>query len=294
MYDAMPEEKKEAFSQQVNNRDLYGVETALGKASLHINKQEFGKALEIIETLLKKLEDENGNFIVFTDDTVSEYRRFINIFEEILYTELVKPTRTLRIMPENFDELYFMYGHLLFELQRYDECEIALIKANRINPISLDIKFEMSEINKKRGNWEKYFQQIKDCLPLAYKSKDIARCYRGFGYYFIEKSDFESASAMYYASMIFDKSTMAQSQLYYISQKTGKATQMPEFSTIQAVFTQNNLEYGANKQVCEIAFGAANHMEQRGNIEGARFFYSILYDLTLNEQIKARMDNLGK
>jgi hypothetical protein len=51
---------------------------------------------------------------MFSDDMMSEYRCFRNIFEEVLYKEMFKPVRVVRKMPENIGHIYFIYGCLLY------------------------------------------------------------------------------------------------------------------------------------------------------------------------------------
>ncbi|MDR1603445.1 MAG: tetratricopeptide repeat protein [Gracilibacteraceae bacterium] len=292
MYEVIPPDKREEMERLFKNNRL-GVDTSIEEAEFQIHKKNFGRALEILESIIKKIEDDNGELIMFRDDSVSEYHCFRNILEEILYKEMNKPQRTVRAMPEDFDHLYFMYGNLLFELKRFDESSTALKKAIRINPINADAMLELAEISKVKGEWKEYLELTKQCLCIAYSGSNVGRCYRNMGFYYIEKQKYDVATVLYYISMLFDRqSNMAQSELLYIQQISGKPTPPPSGDEVQKIFEQYNIQSGANDLVLGIAAGLGRSAKEQEHYDAARFFFSILYDLTNDDVVKGWIDNL--
>ena len=292
LYEVLPAEKREEMDRLIGNNRI-GVDAAIEEAEFQIHKKNFSRALEILESLIKKVEDDNGELTMFRDDTVSEYHCFRNIFEEILYKEMFKPERTVRQMSEDFSHLYFVYGNLLFELKRYDEAVVALKKAIRINPIAAEARFELAEISKVKGDWEDFLKQTIQCLTVAYSGVNVGRCYRNIGYYFIEQQNYDAATAIYFLSMHFDQqSQMAQSQLLYIQQVTGKQAQPPSNEEIGRIFKQYGIPSGANELVLGIAAGLGRSAKEQGHFDAARFFFSILYDLTYDEEVKGWIESL--
>lgn len=293
-YEIMPPDKREEMDRLFNNHNL-GVESAIEEAEFQVHKKNFGRALEILESIVKKNEDDTGELVMFRDDKVSEYHYFRNIFEEILYKEIFKPERTPRQMSEDFGHLYFTYGTLLFELKRFDEASAALKKAIRINPINVGAMFELAEISKVKGDWENYLEQSKKCLPVAYSGSNLGRCYRNIGFYYIEKQKYDVATVLYYISMHFDRqSNMAQSELLYIQQMTNKPTPPPSDDDVQRIFKEYGIQPGTNEMVLGIAAALGRSAKEQGHYDAARFFLSILYDLTYDDDVKGWIEELPK
>jgi len=292
MYEVLPPEKRSEWEKLMENESL-GVNAAIEEARFQMHKQNPERALEILESLIKKIEDENGELLSFRDDSVSEYRNFQNFFEDVLYKEMFKPEKTVRKMNDDYCYLYFIYGNILFEVKNYDAARVALNKALRLNPLFSEAIFELAETYKINSEWDDYLTLTKRCLSVAYRAHDVARCYRNYGYYYIEQKEYELAAALYFKSMQFDnQSQMPQSQLFYIQQVSGK--QIPQFSydEVKKLLESNGIQPEVNPLILSIAYGLGKMTAEEGNVEAAQFFLSILYDLTHDEEIKEMMDNL--
>jgi tetratricopeptide (TPR) repeat protein len=286
IYDVAPEETRKELEQLLEN-DSLGMQTVLEEAEFQIHKKNFEKALDILEPAMKDIEDENGELSRFRDDSVSEYHHFQNQLEQILYNELMRPERKVRIMDGNIGHLYFLSGYLYFEMGRFEEAENALNKARKINPVSVTPIFESAEIDKKNKDWDSYLKATKLCLSLSYTAEDLARSYRNLGFYYIEQEKYDIAAAIYQVSVVYDPkaATMAQSQLFFIQQMTGNAPTPPKMEEIMKMFEENDIPMGANELVLNIAMTLANMAEKEKYYDMARYYYSIVYDLTSWEEI---------
>ena len=292
IYKIIPSETRSKVELLINN-DVLSFDAAIEEAGFQIHNKSFNRALEILESIISKYEDENDELKMFIDDNVSEYHYFQNLFEEILYKAVFNPERTVRRMSKNFDLLYFMYGNLLFELKRFDEAKIVLEKVNRINPINAHAILELAEIYKLEGAFDRFLEKTKHCHSIAYTGNILGRCYRNIGYYYIEKQNYDVAIALFYVSLFYDKQdTIAQSQLSYIQLSTKKSISQPSPDEIKKIFNLYNIPFGADKLVLSLAAQLGKKAQEQEQYETARFFFSILYNLTFDDDVIGWIDSL--
>jgi len=288
IYEVLPPEKRGEFDQLFNNH-LKGTESIIEEVKFQMYKKDFNKALDIFQSYIKDLNDEKD---VYPDDKKSEYHCFQNFLEELLYKVIYQPTKEIRRAPEDIAQLYFFYGNLLLEMKKYDEALIALTKAEKYNAVNTDIKFEKGEIYKIRKDWENYLEINRKCLECAYSNNAIVRAYRNISYYFSDIGEYNNAISMIFLSMHFDKgSTIAQSEIAYISDKTGKKVERPDFETIKKLLDEKNIQLGPNPLVLEICTTIGSQIKD-DQPEAAIFFFSIIYELTENEGIKNLLTEL--
>ena len=284
--DDMKKDLIETMHQEVHNYFL-GLQTVAEEARFNIYKKNWPKALELIESVVDNLENE---FLTFDDDKVSEYHFFHNILEEIIYKELFKPTKEVRAIPEDYAEIYYLYGAILFELKRYDEAEAALKKALRINPVRTDIISELTEVYKIKKEWDEYLILSRRMLDCSYTSESVAKALRNLGYYYSEQREFDTAVAVYLFSNQFEQSYLVNSELMYIQQQTGKQIVPPSQEEMRQIFSMHDIPMGANKDVLGIAYTLAVEAEKQDIKDAARFFYNVVFDLTGDEEIRKRIE----
>lgn len=234
IHEIVPQEIKNNFEKEYDNFNL-SIEKTLEEVDFQIYKNNHSKALEIIEALIKKIEEIG----FYKDDQVSEYHCFNNILEEILYGEIFKPEKTIRPIPNYYSTAYFMYGQLLFEHKKFVDARKPLEIAEKYNPFDIKTKIELAETYKIEKNWSKYLSICNQIYECVYTNEDLCRYYRNLGYYYIEQENYELAIALYIISILFlelaempDLVTaqnqrimqlnMAKNQLEYIALKSGK------------------------------------------------------------------------
>jgi tetratricopeptide (TPR) repeat protein len=258
------------------------------------------KALEIIESAMKEIEAGTGKRVFFSDDSANVYRYFHNVIEETLYRELMHGDSELAIkeLPQSFFLLYVAHGGTLVELNRFDEAKAPLLKALEINPIDADVLFELGVVSQDKKDWKEFFRLTQEAHKVSYTKKDLARCYRNFGYYFIEQEVFDDAIAMYYASILFDPNQIQRvlSELNYIEQKTKKKVIVsPSKEQILAVFNKNNIKFGVDEQVFKIIYAIGQFFEEEKEYDKAKDFYKVLFELTdVEDEFKELIKNTPK
>ncbi len=285
MYEMLPDDRKKDLDEALG-RDMKGIDAALEEVRFNIYKKDFDKALRLIEDTVKEQETTP----MFEDDSVSEYHNFREPMEEILYGEIDHPEKTLRSATINYAEMYMLYGCILVELKRLDEAEIALKKAMKWNPVAANIAFEHAETMKMRGRIEDFLDCSKKIYKYAFRPADLARCYRNLSYYFVEKKEFETAVCCLLFSTQFEKHDLVQSELYYISQVSGKMYN-PTEEDLNKCFEDNEIPLGPNVEILKIAYGYGRHFYESENMDAAAYFLSIFANFINDEEANKMLED---
>lgn len=288
MYDLIPEDKKKELERAINN-DASGTEATLEEVRFNIYKKDFNKALRIMEALVTKIEALNA----FEDDAVSEYHDFEEWFEEILYQYRSKTEKDLRRAQIPYREIYLLYGALLVELKRIPEAREALKKGLRWNPVCFRMMSEYIETYKMTGDLEQFIVLTKEAFKIAFRSTDLARCYRNFGYYFVEKKLWSEAIACNLLSLQYDnESKAAQSELYYINSATDGEIAEPSLDQVKEYSEKYGFPMGPDRDILGLSYAYGKHFLEENEPNAARYFLSITYDLTGDSDIKEIIEKL--
>lgn len=288
LFAVLPKEKKEEINKITENH-LLGIQSVIEEAQFNVYQKKIDVAKDLLVSAVEKVE----KIGMYQDDAVSEYHTFNEPMEDILYKYRNQPEKTSRQAPEPLSDLYLNLGSVLFELGDMDAAKVALEKAMRWNPINAPIAFEHAEIYKKKGDMDEFFRLTMQIFPNIYKSKHLARCYRNMGFYFVEKKLWEMAASCFLLSMHFDKDApMAQSELWYIEQNADDSFSMPSNEEIINNAKRYNIPIGADRDVVGIAVSIGQESEKHGQINAAKYFYSIAYDLTGLDEIKQMLEGL--
>lgn len=289
IFEALSEEQKQELSQAlVNNGQVLSV--VLEEAQNEIAQQNYDRGITLLESLVEKI---GAAAPRFEEDMENEYLCFDNLLEEILYRQLYKTGKKIRHVPQEYADTYLVYGNLLLEMGRFKEARKALLKSNRWNPIKVETLFELGEIYKANQQFKRYLDINFKALSHAYTALKLARCYRNLGYYYMEKENYELATALYSFSVRYDKeSNIASAALQYISHKSGKRAIPPSFERCGELFAENGIQFGPNKLVLNIAVSLGDQARDAQAFEEAGYYYSIAYELTGDPQVKGWIDAL--
>jgi len=254
------------------------------------------KALETIEAALKEVEDKAGKRILLSDDSANVYRSFRNLIEEAIYRQFVhgESKQEVQDFPESVFWLYLMRGVTFVELKRYDEAKVALLKTLELNPVYTGTLFELGVISQEKKDWKEFLRLTQEAHKVSYTQEDLARCYRNYGYYFIEQQKYDDAIAMYYASLAFDSKQFEKvsSQLLYIHQQTQQPISQPTEEQISAAIMKNNITFGADANIVEFIYALGEMFEEMKAYEKAKYCFKVLYNLTELEQMKKRIEKM--
>ena len=288
LFSIMPDEKKEEFKQAIDNHAL-GVSSVIEEAEFNIYKKKFDVARDMLLSVVTKLEEAN----LYQDDSVSEYHTFNSLLEEILYINLHKPKKELRNAGEPYSTLYLTLGYVLFELGNLKDAKKALAKAIHWNPIDPTITFEYAELFKFQGKLDDFFRLTMLAFSRSYKKTHLARCYRNFGYYFVEKGLWKMAAGCYLFSTHYEKQhSSAQSELWYIQQKAGPDFEPPSHDELLEGFKEYNIPLVPDRDVVGILISLGQEGKRQGHPDFARHFLEIAYELTESDEIYEMLNDL--
>ena len=270
-------------------KETAGIEASLDLVRFNIFKKNYDNALRIIEELVTKIEDMGA----FEDDQVSEYHVFDEPFEEFLYQYRAKPEKDLKQAQIPYTEIYLLYGSLLVEMKRLSEARVELEKGLRWNPVSFCIMSEYIETYKMSGELGTFFKLTKEAFKLAFRSDDLARCYRNLGYYFVEKELWSEAIACYLLSLQYETdSRQAQSELYYINSITNGEVAEPSLEEVMEYGIRYGFPIGADDDIVGLSLSYGKEFLDQNEPDTARYFLSIAYDLTGREEIAEMMGRI--
>ena len=288
MYDVMPDDvrkKLEKLTDDYSSR----IDDSLNQAEQFLFKKDFEKALKVIEDLIFEL-DENQPY---RDDEVSEYYNFDEYFEEVLFKELNNPEKEIRRVPVPYTRIYNMYGYTLYELDKFDEAKKCLEIGLGWNPVSFKLMAEYCEILKIKDDMENFFKLTLNAFKIAFRPQNVARCFRNLGYYFAGKELYSEAKVAYIMSLQFERdSEQALKELYYVDEKTNHQLEKPPIEKVKEYSEEYGFPIGADLDVLNLAFEKGKEGLEKRNPGLARYFFTILYDLTNDPDIKAALDKL--
>ncbi len=285
MWDCLSESEKREYTEIIDNENP--IMDILNEISYDIETGEYKIALNKLENFMKTFQNP------FEDDHVSEYHYFTNTLEELIFRNYIDTEKEIRHIPDNQPllDLYYIYGFLLFENNQFDESEKYLKKAIRINPVSSRVILELTEIYKLHTyTYNKYYMYISDALKYAYYPQDIARCYRQLGYYYIEENQVKTALALFIYSMEFEMSPLAYSEIHYIQSKNKELALTLQDSV--DIIKSKNIQIGANPFILETLETLSEEYEQIRLYNQSLYYHNILYNLTKDEKIFEKMNEL--
>lgn len=288
MFEIMPEENKDEINDLIK-KNIYSWNAVFEEARFNQNNGEYENALEIVASALENMKG------MYEDDTVTEYKDFQDLFEFLLYVHYNHPDKDVRIPGDTFpiSKMYFLQGSLLIDLKRYEEPQIVLGNALHWNPVSCTNLFEYEETCKCMNDMDGFLETTKEAYACTYTKKDLARCYRNYGYYYYEKEQWKASATCYTLSLIYDDtSAMARSELYGISQETNGEVNGINAEEARKITEQYQIPFGPSKHVLGMAHAYARQNLEKKDYPTARYFLSLLYALTDDEDIKGVIDSL--
>lgn len=215
---------------------------------------------------------------------------FEDIFQLFLYHKIFAPKKPVEPCPIQFSRLYRLKGRLLAEAGDYAGAAGALTEALTWNPVDPEAVFELAEVHKLRKNIQAFLDETRRAFGLAVTREQLARGYRNWGYYFIEKGRYDQAAQLYFFSNAFSSHDLVLNELLYINQMTGKDVPSPDQDKLLAILERYKIPLGPSDTVVDTALALADQSEAEGEAELAHQCRQMAFDLTGDPKIKEKLN----
>ena len=262
----------------------------LDEVKLNLSKKDYSKALGITEDLITDIE----YFGTVEENEFNEFLIFDETFEEILYWFFFKPQKKIcqTIIP--YTNVYLTYGSILIILAKYKEARMAIEKALRRNPVNFEINRAYNDTYRFENNWDKFYQLTLDIFKIAFTPKNLAICFSNLGTFFLEKGQYPAAITCYFLSLEYDdrEYTFIQSQLFYISTIINKVVEKPSWEEMKKLSKEYGFPLYPDEDVLELTYYNGTKALQENKKNPAKYFLSIYYNLTQDEEVKEILENL--
>ena len=132
--------------------------------------------------------------------------------------------------------------------------------------------------------------------PVA-ERREIARCYRNIGYYFVEQQMWDEAVGCYLLSMSFGEAEgryQAEQELHYIYEETKGEAERPSIGAMRSYGEKYGFPIGPDEKVIETAMLYGKTMLAQKKFQHASYFLDIAYKLTENKEIKQVLDGVNE
>ncbi|MEE0879069.1 MAG: hypothetical protein UH788_07310 [Treponemataceae bacterium] len=113
-------------------------------------------------------------------------------------------------------------------------------------------------------------------------------------WYFVEKELYDEAICIYILSFQYEKNQSVQSELFYISQSTGKDIVKPEIDDIKKLAEKYNFPVGADEDLLGLVMYLGKESLKEEVIPAAKYYFGILYRLTEDDDVKEILERLEK
>lgn len=285
-YDESPEDDKGSVWHIAEEIDSF-INDIIKRANIKIAE---GKLLEA-EKMIKSILSMDGDF---KEGEESDCFWFNDLMEELIYRCKYNPEEETLRDPYGKSKIYFIYGCILFEQKRYDDALKILEKGLKYNPVNVELLIEESEIFKLRKDWTTYKRITAMCLEYSYKSNDVARAFRNYGFMFIEQSDYDAAICCYLLSLYYDNHETAKSELHHISKTINKTIDQKYYiENMKQILSDHKLQTGPSKDILELAYEIAVVNEEKQEYKFALYFYKVCFDLTRDENIRQKIESIN-
>lgn len=209
------------------------------------------------------------------------YDYFINQGKEILHTDI------------NLSAYYRLSGFLKMELQDFKASANAYETALRWNPVDLDSLLQLGELYKTLG-------KLEECKEITYRAYNycctratLSRYYRNLGFYYLETYQPDIATALYQYSNIYYPSKQAENELTYLEKALNRPTPDQSIKELQSILANANIPVGPNSDTLGITYRVGQLELEKGNQENAKDCFTMVYDLTLDSEVKSFLERLS-
>ena len=244
-------------------------------------------ALEMLAALEKRVDG------LFDEDEEARYFYFANPLEEAICDRVYPPEKTRRRAPIDYPLLYFSIGAVQLEARRPREAKAALNKALTFNPVDAETLCKIADVARRERDFAGYLKATTQALRFSYRRRDLARCYRNLGSFYVDVQRYDVATAAFHFSLTFDESQDARRELKFIESKTRRPAKAPTFEKLRKIFDAEGIPIRPSVETVEAARALAIRARDAGDFALALRCFDVIWRLADDAEAKADFDALN-
>ena len=266
------------------------------------NSGDYDKAADILSAILERIEECTDERKAGTmDDTFVKksdmdgrpiYISLNHVMEYYVYACYFEPETDVLCAELPVGEYYRTYGGLCLKLSKFRRAEDAFKKAICWNPVDLDSYLGLAECYKNLNMLSRYLDVTKQAYRFCCSRATMARYYRNMGFYYLSAYKPEVARACYIYSNIYYKTDNADAELSYIEQALNQETPKLSVKEMQKMFDDEGIEPGPSSDTIGVIYRVGQIMMESQDYRLAKDCFSIVYDITQEEQLEKLLEEL--
>ncbi|MBQ2788770.1 MAG: hypothetical protein IJE97_03980 [Thermoguttaceae bacterium] len=244
-------------------------------------------ALEMLAALEKRVDG------LFDEDEEARYFYFANPLEEAICDRVYPSEKTRRRAPIDYPLFYFTVGAVQLEARRPREAKAALNKALTFNPVDAETLCKIADVARRERDFAGYLKATTQALRFSYRRRDLARCYRNLGSFYVDVQRYDVATAAFHFSLTFDESPDARRELKFIESKTRRPAKAPPFEKLRKIFDAEGIPIRPSVETVEAARALAIRARDAGDFALALRCFDVIWRLADDAAAKAEFDALN-
>lgn len=250
-----------------------------------VEKQNYNEAADCLESFMEEIEEAYKS----QKGTAFSFNHILEVYE---YEYFQKPASAPAYTELNISAFYRFYGFVLMHLNLFTEAIEAYQNALIWNPADLDALLQLTELYKRTRQPEKVKEYSYLCYNYCCTRATLARFYRGLGFYYLEMQKPEIAIPLYIYSNIYYETNQANQELDFLEKALNQPIKEYTIPQLQEVLTKNQIPTGPNPDTLGIAYRVGQLELEAGNIDNARDCFTMVYDLTMDAEVKEILEKI--
>lgn len=249
------------------------------KAKEKIKEKNYREAVSVLTELTSRAEERYKN-------CSGKRFSFNHILEVYYYAYFKKDVSKLEYTDCDINAFYRMLGFAQMHLDRHIDAIKSYDMAIKWNPVDLDTYLQLGELYKKGKNLEALKKVTSELYNYCCTRATMARFYRNMGFYYLEKSDPETAGVLYTYSNIYYHTEHADRELEFVARALQRDAFSYPLSYMQQVLDGKQIPKGPNSDTIGITYRVGQLELEAGNLDNARECFMMVYDLTQDEEVE--------
>lgn len=241
-----------------------------------LEKQDYRDACSRFRMITKEAEqyyrEQEGTYYSFEHPIDVVLYRYYSGQEDFLEAELP------------MSRFYRKLGIAQIRLKDYDGALKSFDASSRWNPADADMLLRVAELHKRAGRPDSVRKCAEHAYSYCFTRAEMARYYRCFGFYYLERFQPETAACIYQYSMLFSPSQTADQELNFLYRAMNKErTELPTEELIERL-TEAKLPLGPDDTTIGLIYQFGMQYYQSGQNQEALQCFSLVYDITADEE----------